>query len=122
MIIIDTSVWIDHFRVANPAVLKLVDASEASLHPFVLAELALGSLRGRANALAELGKLPAPPVVSNAQLLTMIEGRALHSTGLSFVDAHLVASALLDDESLLWTNDRRLERVAHHLGVSATAA
>ena len=120
MIIIDTSVWIDHFRAFNPAVLRLIDASEAGLHPFVLAELALGSLRDRAATLADLTRLPVASVVSNAELLTMIEGRALYSTGLSLADAHLVASALLDEETLIWTNDRRLELVAYRLGVSAT--
>ncbi len=121
MIIVDTAIWIDHLHKGDSAMFALLETGEVLLHPFVRAEIALGSLRDRALVLAELATIPQAPVVSTDEVLARIEHRQLYATGLGFTDAHLVAWALVGDESLIWTRDRRLERVAQRLGVSATA-
>jgi predicted nucleic acid-binding protein len=120
MILVDTSVWIDHLREGQTAVQQLMEINEVLLHPFVLAEIALGSLPDRAKVLANLARLPAGRVVTDIELLELIEARRLYSTGLALADTHLLATALLDDRTLIWTRDKRLERLAATFGVSAT--
>lgn len=115
--LVDTSVWIDHFRRPNPDLSEALERIEVLAHPFVIAELALGSLRKRHIVLAELASLPIPIVASTADVLRFIETRRLWGTGLGYVDAHLLASLLLTPDAVLWTRDRKLQDAAAKLNV-----
>lgn len=121
MILVDTSIWIDHLHSGDQAMFDLLESGEVLLHPFVRVEIALGSLRDRREVLKMLDSMPTASVVSLGEVLALIENRRLYATGLGFTDAHLVASALIEDKTLIWTRDRRLDAVATWLGVSATA-
>lgn len=118
MIIADTSIWADHIRGQDEAMVALLEAGGVLMHPFVLAEIALGDLPRRAVTLATLGGIRQPIVASHSEVRRLIERHAIHGSGVGYVDAHLVASAMLTD-ARLWTGDRRLHRVAERLGVAA---
>jgi predicted nucleic acid-binding protein len=119
MILADTTVWIDHFRSENKEMRRLLDGRAVAIHPFIVAELALGSLRGRAKTLAWLDFLPHVRVAQIAEVRRMIEMRCLYSRGIGLTDAHLIASCLIDPPTLLWTKDQRLSIVAESLGIAA---
>ena len=120
MILADTSVWVDHFRSGNPELQRQLASRRIVMHPFVIAELALGSLRDRARTLAFLGLLPQARVAQLSEVRQMIEARHLYSQGIGLTDAHLIASIFLDPPTLLWTRDKRLRTVAEALGIHAT--
>lgn len=117
MILVDTSVWIDHLHAADRALAAHLLDGRVACHPFVIGELAVGSLRRRAEILGLLGALPAAPIVSHGEVLTFIEARGLMGLGLGWIDVHLLASARLTGYTL-WTKDRRLARAASRLGVA----
>ena len=99
---------------------RLLERGQILIHPFIIAELALGSLRTRAKTLALLDLLPHSQVARLHELRLMIEARRLYSLGIGLTDAHLIASVLLDSPTLLWTKDNRLRRVAENLGIHAS--
>ena len=117
MILVDTSVWIDHLHATDRLLSALLLEGRVTCHSFVVGELAVGSLRNRAELLGLLGALPAAPIVSHAEVLMFIEAQALMGLGLGWIDVHLLASARLAGYSL-WTTDRRLARAASRLGVA----
>lgn len=119
MILVDSSVWIDHF--ANPiaALVDLAAIRQLLAHPFVVGELALGSIKNRPQIMKGLLDLPKAVVANDDEVLAMIERRSLFSRGISYVDAHLLASALLTDETKLWSFDRRLHMIAVELNCAA---
>lgn len=119
MILVDTSVWIDHFRRANRTLVEILDQGRVASHPLVVGELALGSIARRSEVLEYLGALPALGGVSHEELMSFIEGQALFGRGIGLVDAHLLAAARVASGTLLWTHDRRLSAVATELGLSA---
>ncbi|MGO9335972.1 MAG: type II toxin-antitoxin system VapC family toxin [Terracidiphilus sp.] len=119
MILADTTIWIDHFRSANKEMRRLLDGKMIAIHPFVVAELALGSLRDRLNTLAWLGFLPQIRVAQAAEVRRMIEARSLYCRGIGLTDAHLIASCLIEPPTLLWTKDLALSKVAESLGIAA---
>lgn len=119
MILADTSIWIDHFRAGNSELRKQLANRNIVIHPFVVAELALGSLRDRLHTLAYLDRLPHARVAQLSEVRWMIEKRSLWSQGIGLIDAHLMASAFLDPATLLWTKDKHLRDVANPLGVLA---
>ncbi len=121
MILVDSSVWIDHLRRADDGVLSLLREQKVLSHPFVIGELALGSIRPRTVVIAALLELQQAPVASDAEVLAMVEAHALHGTGIGYVDAHLIASTRLAAAHLL-TRDKRLAAVALRLGVAALTA
>jgi len=90
------------------------------IHPFIIAELALGSLRDRVKTLAMLDLLPRVRVAQMSELRLMIEARRLYGRGVGLIDAHLIASVLINPPTLLWTGDRRLRKVAEDLGIHAS--
>jgi hypothetical protein len=90
------------------------------IHPFVTAELALGSLRDRSNTLALLDLLPQLPMAQISEVRTLIEARRLYGLGIGVIDAHLIASVLIGPPTLLWTRDKRLQKVAQDLGIHAS--
>jgi len=119
LILADTTVWIDHFRSGNKELQKALNQGQVVIHPFIVAELALGSLKDRARMLAYLDLLPQVRVAKLSELRLMIEARRLYSLGIGLTDAHLIASALIDSPTLLWTKDRRLRKVSEGLGIHA---
>ena len=119
MILADTSVWVDHLRSRNPEMQKLLLNGQVVMHPFIVAEIALGSLHNRRQRLAELDALRPVRVALLAEARHMIEAHALYSRGIGLTDAHLLASCLQTPGTQLWTRDSRLENVAKDLGVAA---
>lgn len=122
MIVVDTAIWIDHLHRGDPVLQQLLDDDAVAMHPFVFGEIALGSLRDRERVLRGLAKLVPARVAQEYEVITLIEGKQLHGTGIGYVDAHLLAATLLIRDGLLWTRDRRLQAVAETLGVDATTA
>lgn len=120
MILVDTSVWIEHFRTGLDGLTALLTAGRVLAHPFVLGELALGNLRQQEVILGALGDLPQAVVATDAEVLGFIRTQALQGRGVGYVDCHLLASVQLTPGARLWTSDRELERVADDLGVEFT--
>jgi predicted nucleic acid-binding protein len=119
MILADTTIWIDHFRSVNKEMRHLLDQKAIAIHPFIVAELALGSLRDRVKTLILLDFLPRVRVAQITEVRRMIEMRSLYSRGIGLTDAHLIASCLIDPPALLWTKDRKLSELAESLGIAA---
>jgi predicted nucleic acid-binding protein len=117
MVLVDTSVWIDHLRTYDERLGAHLHRAEVIVHPFVVGEMAFGALRRRAEIIALLSRMPQAPVASHAEVLTFIARRDLSGRGIGYVDVHLLASALLAGTSL-WTHDKRLHAVALSLGVA----
>ena len=115
MILVDTSVWVDHLQRGNPQLADLLGKSQVLTHPFVLGELALGSLQQRAKVLGALQNLPMAAVASSDEVLAFIGTQALHGMGIGYVDANLLASCRLTPSALLWTLDKRLQAAAQHM-------
>jgi len=120
VILADTSVWVDHFRSGNPELQRQLASRRIVMHPFVVAELALGSLGDRAKTLAFLDLLPQARVAQLSEVRQMIETRRLYSQGIGLTDAHLIASIFLHPPTLLWTRNKRLRTVAEALRIHAT--
>src|SRR5262249_1996214 len=118
IVLADTSVWVELWRHGNPRFVRILDQETVLMHPFVLGELALGSLAHRGEVLRRLGRLRPASVARHREVLALIERTPLWGRGIGWVDAHLLASALLD-RILLWTLDAQLARVARELGVAA---
>jgi len=119
VILVDTSVWVDHLRSANTMLNALLKGGEVIAHPFVIGELALGNLQLRDELLQALRRLPQAISASHPEVLQLIDREALFGRGIGYVDAHLLAAARLTVGSSLWTHDRRLHAVAAQLGVAA---
>jgi len=119
LILADTFVWIDHFRSGNKEMRKALSQGQIVIHPYIIAELALGSLWDRTKTLAMLDLLPQVRVAQLRELRLMIEARRLYSLGIGLTDAHLIASVFISPPTLLWTKDRRLRKVTESLGIHA---
>ncbi len=117
MVLVDTSVWIDHLRHNNNRLGELLDAGEVLMHPFVVGELALGMLRQGTELLTLLTKMPHTPVASYDEVLSFIEIRSLAGKGIGYVEAHLLAAAVLAN-STIWTLDASLNRLARVLRIA----
>ncbi len=118
MILVDTSVWVDHLRYQDAELVRLLEAGRVLCHPFVVGELACGHLRGRRAVLALLRGLPSAPRAHDHEVLWWIEAHALMGRGLGYIDMHLLVSIRLEPEAALWTHDRRLGEVAAELGLA----
>ena len=112
MILVDTSIWIDHLRSGNNQLIDLLDRSQVLAHPFVIGEMACGNLRKREEILALLNDLPQSPVASQSEALYFIEHNQLMGQGIGYIDVHLLAASALAENALLWTADERLKKVA----------
>jgi predicted nucleic acid-binding protein len=119
VILVDSSVWVDHLRDGDETLARLLDDGRVIAHPFVVGELALGNLRQRELILTALQDLPQAVVASDIEVLRFINQQALYGLGIGYVDAHLLASARLTAGGSLWTRDKRLRAVADRLGVAA---
>jgi hypothetical protein len=114
MILVDTSVWIAHFRKAGSRLAELLSEGLVMVHPFILGELACGNLKNRTRALGDLEALPCASSATHEEVMRLVEERKLWRLGIGWVDAHLLASALLSD-CQFWTLHGRL------LGAAAAA-
>lgn len=121
MILADTTIWIDYFRRsgARPELGNLLNQRQILMHPFVIAELALGSLQNRIRTLVDLDNLPKIKVATLSEVRRLIEARGLYAKGIGLTDAYLIASCLLVPQTLLWTTDVRLGGVADAAGIRA---
>lgn len=116
MILVDTSVWIDHLQKADTGLVTLLERNAVLSHPCVIGELAMGRMARRAEVLGLLQALPKATIGTDAEVLELIEGERLFGRGLGYVDAQLLASTVLTPEATLWTRDRRLEDAARRIG------
>ena len=119
MILVDSSVWMDHIHAPNTALSGLLSKEQVSTHPFVVGEIALGRFRTREEVLARLGRLPAADVAMHPEVLRFIERFKLYGLGIGYIDVHLLASTFMTDDTMLWTRDKRLRAAAEKLGVAA---
>ena len=115
MILVDTSVWVDHLRAGAPALAVALEQGAVLTHPFVVGELACGNLKNRSEVLQLLGDLPGALMATDAEALDFIERRALMGRGIGYIDVHLLASVVLAGSARLWTRDQRLAAVADDL-------
>ncbi|MGQ0695384.1 MAG: type II toxin-antitoxin system VapC family toxin [Nitrospiraceae bacterium] len=115
--LVDTSVWLDHFRTNSPTLRQLLDEDLVVCHPLVIGELACGNMKHRSEVLESLAVLPTTPTVEYQELLTFIETHKLFGQGLGWIDVHLLASTLLQQVTL-WTRDQPLRQAARKLRCS----
>ena len=116
MILVDTSVWVDHLRRGDARLAGLLEGGNVVMHPFVLGEIACGSLADRSTVLELLRDLPSAVVAEGDEVLTFVERQQLHGKGIGHVDVHLLASVALTNATRLWTKDKRLRSLADALG------
>lgn len=121
MVLVDTSVWIDHFRIGLRPLAELLDHNRVLMHPFVLGEIAFGNLRERRQTLQLMASLPNASKASDDEVLAFIESNRLMGAGIGFIDAHLLAATALAADATLWTHDRRLHQTAETLGLASTS-
>ena len=114
----DTSVWVDHLRHDRHGLASLLEQNAVLCHPFVVGELACGSLADRDRLLRLLSALPRAMVVEHEEVMRLVGDRRIHGRGLGWIDMHLLASSILE-KCALWTLDKRLEAAATELGVPA---
>ncbi|MBV9762535.1 MAG: PIN domain-containing protein [Acidobacteriaceae bacterium] len=121
MFLVDTSVWIDHFRSSNASLRDLLNEGIVLMHPFVMGELACGSLKNRKAVLANLQELPLAISAEHQEVMRLMEQRSLWSKGIGWIDAHLIASALLSG-CRLYTLDGKMREAAASARVQARGA
>jgi predicted nucleic acid-binding protein len=120
MVLVDTSVWVDHLRQGIPHLGDLLGAGEVATHPFVIGELACGNLRNRTEILSLLASLPSVKVATHPEALHLVETQSLGGIGLGWVDVHLLSAALINQVPL-WTRDRKLAAAAKVAGIAGKA-
>ena len=118
MILADASVWISHLRASDSKMENLLLRGKIAMHPFVVAEIALGSLKNRSQKLEAMDSLRKVKVAQMSEVRRMIEAHASYAKGIGLVDAHLIASCLLTPGTQFWTRDAALSRVAQSLGIT----
>jgi predicted nucleic acid-binding protein len=117
LILVDTSVWVDHLRRGNARLERLLNDALVLVHPFVVGELALGGLKKRSEILGLLEEMPQAEAASHAEVLEFVDRHSLAGSGVGWIDVHLLVSAALSSVSL-WTLDRRLASAASRLALS----
>ena len=115
-VLVDSSVWIDHFKQRNAELVALLEAGQVLCHPLVVLEVGLGTPPQRRDVIALLARLETPPIATAAELLALAERRALFGRGCGAVDLSLLAATLLGQGARLWTLDKRLAALADELG------
>ncbi len=118
MILVDTSVWVDHFRSKTNHLPALLENSRVLIHPLIIGELACGNLKNRDQILTLLRRLTFAPSVSHDETLYFIEKNKLMGKGVGYIDVQLLASTALETGAKIWTNDKRMEGIAVKLGIA----
>jgi predicted nucleic acid-binding protein len=118
VILVDTSVWVDHLRSGDARVAALLETASVAMHLMVLGELACGNLKDRQTLLALWRNLPQLPAATDAEVLFFLERNRLWGRGIGYIDVHLLASVSLHSGARLWTRDRRLRETAEQLGLA----
>ena len=118
MILVDTSVWVDHLRRAESALVSALEAGQVLMHPFILGELACGNLKRRTEVLSLMRELPQAPMATEQEAHHFIDGRRLMGRGIGYIDVHLLASVVLSGSARLWTRDKSLWIVARDFALS----
>ncbi len=116
-VLVDTSVWVRHFRMRNPVLMALLEDGEVLSHPVVVGELSMGGLKDREQTLWSLARLGRPPLATEAETNRMVEARRLWGRGIQWNDAQLLASAVIGGVKL-WTLDGRLAEIAGEMGAA----
>ena len=119
MILVDSSVWVDHLRRDEAGMRRLLGARQVLSHPFVIGELAMGSFKRRNLLLKELMDLPSAKVAEDDEVLQFVSRYRLFGSGVGYIDAHLLAAVRLMPGTLVWTRDKRLFETASNLGLAA---
>ncbi len=122
MIIVDTSIWVDHLRTGHPALERLLDTGQTLGHPWVIGEIAMGQLTRRREVIGLMRGLPQAVVATADELLTFVDQHQLYGSGIGYVDAQLLASTRLTADARLWTGDRRLAAAARRLDCAVPPA
>jgi predicted nucleic acid-binding protein len=117
VILVDTSVWVDHLHSADAALNAALQDGEVLTHSFVIGELACGNIRNRTEILSLLQNLPTCIEADHAEVMQLVEKRKLMGRGIGYIDAHLLAAAMITPSARLWTRDRRLSTIASECGV-----
>ena len=118
-VLVDTSVWVDHFHRGESLLQDLLSSGQVATHPFIIGELACGHISNRTEILKLLSELPTVTLATNEEAMHLIEKHRLGGKGLGWIDVHLLASALLS-HTPLWTRDRKLTAIARTLGISGS--
>ena len=119
MILVDSSIWVDHLRSEDSTLASLLDADEVMCHPLIVGEILMGNARQWSALREMLSLLPQAPVAENEEVLDMVARHKLHGIGIGFIDSHLLASVQLNEEARIWSRDRRLAQVARNLGLAS---
>jgi predicted nucleic acid-binding protein len=119
VILVDTSIWVDHLRKSDPLLFALLDQRRVFMHRFVYGELAMGDLRARSTILHDLRRLPELLPARGSEVLALVNKAALYATGIGYIDAHLLTAVRLVPDTQLWTRDKRLRAVAERLSIAA---
>lgn len=121
MILVDTSVWVSHFRKSNLSLVYLLTNDQVLCHPLVILEIACGSPPApRHKTLKYLDKLQTAKTATNREIMTLIDAHHLQDSGCGAIDMSLLASALITENAKIWTQDKNFEALAKRLGVSFT--
>ena len=118
MVLVDTSIWIDHLRKSEPSLVELLEQNQVLMHPLVRGELACFNLKHRDSILSMLRDLPTATLASDEEVLLFIDRHSLMGRGIGYVDAHLLAATALSAPARLWTRDRALQDVSGKLEFS----
>lgn len=120
MILVDSSVWVDHVRRADTTLMRLLDEGQVLVHPFVIGEVALGNLPRRRLFLDNMHRLPRALVATDSDAMSLMEREQLYGRGIGYADLHLLAATRLTPQTSLWSRDRRMRTVAEELGLASS--
>lgn len=118
MILVDTTVWVDHLRTNEPLLVEHLRNNNVLMHSIIIGELACGNLENRAERLRDWGALAPIPELNNGEVLKLIETRGLMGRGIGFMDCHILGAVLNKNGPLLWTRDTRLDKISDKLGIA----
>ena len=121
MILVDTSVWVEHLRRGDDDLARLLETCQVLVHPFVIGELACGNLSNRDSVLTSLEQLPSAQVATHTEVMAFVTRRQLSGRGVGWIDMHLLASVVLTPGGRLWTHDRKLAGLAAEVTASGSA-
>lgn len=119
MILVDTSIWVDHLRRPDPVLFALLDERQVFMHRFVFGEIAMGDLRARKTILHDLSRLPELLQARDSEVLALVDKAGLYATGIGYIDAHLLTAVRMVPDTQLWTRDKRLRAIAERLSIAA---